>query len=113
MAKLNGPRFWFVTPEPHSGQVYSFLSLSDGAALDSPLRFLSRTLIRPRSERRYALDALSGQKAAGGKVLFAQVTLPAKMNFPDFAFIGRSRAKSGELDPWQLLCDSSLLYWPH
>ena len=39
-----------------------------------------------------------------------RLTLPAKMSFPDFASIGLSRAKSGELDPWQLLCDSSLLY---
>jgi hypothetical protein len=37
------------------------------------------------------------------------VVYPAKMNFHDFAFIERSRAKPGELDFWELLCGSSML----
>jgi hypothetical protein len=41
---------------------------------------------------------------------FARVALPAKMHFHDSAFIGRSRQKPGGLDPWQSLCDRSLLY---
>jgi hypothetical protein len=31
MARLNGPGFWFITPEPRSGQVSDFLSLSSSA----------------------------------------------------------------------------------
>ena len=38
------------------------------------------------------------------------VALPAKMIFHESSFIGRSREKPGELDPWQPLCDSSRLY---
>ena len=111
MAKLNGPRFWFVTPEPRSGQVYGFSFFIE---LGRPWIHLSDLDLRLNSPR--ALTAIRFRCAVRVKrqpvVKFCShhVTLPRKMNFPDFASIGRSRAKSGELDPWQLLCDSSLLY---
>ena len=71
---------------------------------------------RPKVSFFYSVGAIKSSSAVRVKrqpvVKFSshRLTLPAKMSFPDFAFIGRSRAKFGELDPWQLLCDSSLLY---
>ena len=58
-----------------------------------------------------AFGGLSGSKDTEVvKFRSHHVALPTKMNVHDSAFIGQSRAKSGELDPWQLLCDSSLSY---
>ena len=81
-------------------------------ALDSSLRFrFALNSPHPLKGDGTPFGGLSGSKDTQVvKFCSHHVALPTKMNVHDSAFIGRLRAKSGELDPWQLLCDSSLSY---
>src|SRR5262249_42210855 len=55
--------------------------------------------------------ARASSKVPATKFCSPNIAHPAKINFHGPGLIGRLRGKERELDPWQLLCDSSALHW--